>query len=373
MKFDDLPISHEVKRGIAKLGFTEMFPIQEQAIPLLLKRRNVIGQAKSGEGKTAAFGVPMVERLNWRARHIQALVLVPTRELALQVTHDINSFAKYTPLRATTIYGGVSMKRQINELRKGVQIVVGTPGRIIDHIGRGTLRLDRIMVAVLDEADRMLDMGFINDIEYILRQTPERKQISLWSATIDDRTKRLSKRYMPKAKMVLVSKDEIALETIEQHYLLVAPNEKFNMLVRLIDYRKIDRAIVFCRMRKIVDRLTNQLKRVRYDAEAIHGGLSQNRREQVLRAFREERLSLMVATDVAARGLDIEDVPYIINYDIPLDPYMYFHRIGRTARAGKSGTSITFVTYRESVELKRIEALTMTRIKKMSLPSEFFF
>jgi len=371
MKFEELPISPEVKRGIADLGFTEMFPIQEHAIPPLLKGRNVIGQAKTGTGKTAAFGVPMIERLDWKAKGVQALVLTPTRELALQVAEDINSYAKYTPLRAMTIYGGVSIERQINELRRGVQIVVGTPGRIIDHLKRGTLTLDGVKFVVLDEADRMLDMGFIDDIEYILRRTPKRKQISLWSATIDDRTRRLSRRYMPEAEMILVSRDEIAVEEIDQRYIRVAPYEKFDILQKLIDHLHIDRAIIFCRRRTTVDRLTGDLRRVGYDAAAIHGQLSQARREQVLDAFRERRLSLMVATEVAARGLDIEDVPFIVNYDIPRDPFMYFHRIGRTARAGKSGTAVTLVTYEEDEELRRIMALTRTRIRKMTLPPDF--
>jgi len=371
MRFEELTLSPEVQRGIADLGFTEMFPIQEQAIPPMLRGRNVIGQAKTGTGKTAAFGVPMIERLDWGARHVQGLVLAPTRELALQVTYDINSFAKYTPLRAMAIYGGVSIERQINELRRGVQMVVGTPGRIIDHLGRGTLTLEGIKVAVLDEADRMLDMGFIDDIDYILRRTPRQKQISLWSATIDDRTKRLWGRYMPEAELILVSKDEIALEEIDQRYIRVAPYEKFDILLKLIDHMHIDRALVFCRRRRTVDALTDDLRRAGYDAKAIHGQLSQARREHVLGAFRERRLRLMVATEVAARGLDIEDVPFIINYDIPRDPLMYFHRIGRTARAGKSGTAVTLVTYEEDWELKRIEDLTMTRIRKMTLPPDF--
>lgn len=371
MRFEELPLSPEVKRGIANLGFDEMFPIQKQAILPLLKGRNVIGQAKTGTGKTAAFGVPMIEKLDWKMRRVQGFVLAPTRELALQVTDDINSFAKYTSLRATAIYGGVSIERQINELRRGVQIVVGTPGRVIDHLNRGTLTLEDVKVAVLDEADRMLDMGFIDDIDYILKQTPRKKQISLWSATIDNRTMRLSRRYMPDAELILVSKDEIALEEIDQRYIRVAPFEKFDILLKLIDHKHIDRALIFCRRRRTVDVLTDELRKAGYDAEAIHGHLTQARREHVLEAFRERRLRLMVATEVAARGLDIEDVPFIINYDIPRDPLMYFHRIGRTARAGKSGTAVTLVTYEENFELKRIEALTMTRIRKMTLPPDF--
>ncbi|UCH57194.1 MAG: DEAD/DEAH box helicase [Candidatus Bathyarchaeota archaeon] len=371
MNFDELEISPEVRRGLADLGFQEMFPIQEQALPRMLEGENVIGQAKTGTGKTAAFGVPMIEKLDWDAEGVQGLVLAPTRELALQISSDLSDYGRYTPLRVLTVYGGVSIERQIQELRRGVHVVVGTPGRIMDHMRRGTLSLGRIKAVVLDEADRMLDMGFVDDIEWILRRTPEVKQISLWSATIDDRTRRLYKRYMPDARMILVSRDEIALETIDQRYIKVAPYEKFDILTKLIDHMRIDRALLFCRRRTTVDRLTNQLKRARYDAEALHGQLSQARREAVLERFREARLSLLVATEVAARGLDIEDIPFIINFDIPDDPLMYFHRIGRTARAGKAGTAVTFVTYEEDYELARIEALTGTRINKMTLPPDF--
>jgi ATP-dependent RNA helicase DeaD len=345
-----------------------MFPIQEQAIPQMMDGRNIIGQAKTGTGKTAAFGVPMIERLDWEERRVQGLVLAPTRELAVQIAADISSYGNHTPLRVLTIYGGVSIERQMDELRRGVHIVVGTPGRLIDHMRRGTLRLEGIKSVVLDEADRMLDMGFIDDIEYILRNTPREKQISLWSATIDDRTMRLSRRYLPNSETIIVSKDEIAVESIDQRYMIVAEHEKFETLKQLIDYLDVDRALIFCRRRITVDRLTARLKRERYDAEAIHGQLSQARREKVLRDFRESKLTFMVATEVAARGLDIVDVPFILNYDIPDDPFMYFHRIGRTARAGKSGVAVTFVTYDQNYEMERISALTGTPIKKMSLP-----
>lgn len=371
MKFEELPLSQEVKRGVADLGFTEMFPIQRVAIPRLLEGNNVVGQAKTGTGKTAAFGVPMIERIDWGSRRVQGLVLTPTRELAIQVADDINSYAKYTPLRAMTIYGGVSIERQINELRRGVHVVVGTPGRIIDHLDRGTLQLGGVKIAVLDEADRMLDMGFIDDIDYILRRTPKQKQMSLWSATIDERTSRLHKRYIPRAEMILLSKDEIALGAIDQRYIRVAAFEKYEILQKLINHVHIDRALIFCRRRTTVDDISYQLRRDGYDADAIHGQLSQARRERVLGSFREGKLSMMVATEVAARGLDIEDVPYIINYDIPLDPLMYFHRIGRTARAGKTGIAITLVTFEEDLEMKRIEAMTMTKIRKMTLPPDF--
>jgi ATP-dependent RNA helicase DeaD len=371
LNFDQLDSSKEVKKGHAELEFKEMFPIQEQSIPKMLNGENIIGQAKTGTGKTASFGVPMIENLDWNEKKVQGLIIAPTRELAVQIANDLSNYGKYTPLRVLTVYGGVSIQRQINELIRGVHVVVGTPGRLIDHMKRGSLRLEGVKSLVLDEADRMLDMGFIDDIEYILQRTPNHKQISLWSATIDDRTRRLSKRYMPNAKLILVSKDEIAVEAIDQRYIKVASYEKFDILQKLINHFDIDRALIFCARRITVDRLTGRLKRTGFNAEAIHGQISQARREAVLERFRNGQLSFMVATEVAARGLDIEDIPFIVNYDIPDDPLMYFHRIGRTARAGKSGTAVTFVTYEENEELKRIEALTGTPIKKMTLPPDF--
>jgi len=371
MKLDELDISPEVKKGLADLGFEEMFPIQEQAIPKMMDGVNVMGQAKTGTGKTAAFGVPMIEGLDWKERRVQGLVLAPTRELAVQIASDMGNYGKHTPLRVLTVYGGVSIQRQIQELQRGVHIVVGTPGRLIDHMRRGTLELSGLKSMVLDEADRMLDMGFVDDIEWILRRTPKDKQISLWSATIDDRTRRLSKRYIHNAEMISVSEDEIAVDTIDQRYMIIADYEKFETLERLINHLKIDRALIFCQRRITVDRLTSQMKRAGYDAEAIHGQLSQARREGDLDMFREMKITFMVATEVAARGLDIVDVPFIINYDVPDDPFMYFHRIGRTARAGKSGTAITFVTPEQHEEMARIEALTGIPIKKITLPPDF--
>jgi ATP-dependent RNA helicase DeaD len=371
MRFDELPISTEIKKGIAELEFDEMFPIQEESIPKILKGKNVIGMAKTGSGKTAAFGIPLIEILNLDEHRVQGLIIAPTRELAVQIKNDLASYGKYTPLEVLVVYGGVSIDNQIRKLRRGVHIVVGTPGRLIDHLKRGTLNLDGLKVVILDEADRMLDMGFIDDIEYILRQTPRKKQISLWSATIDDRTRRISKRYMPNAEMILLSRDEIAVDTIDQKYIKVPSFEKFDILEKLLNHMHIDRALIFCRMRVTVDILTNKLKKAGYDAEAIHGQISQFRREQVLEDFRNSKFRLMVATEVAARGLDIEDIPFIINYDIPDDPLMYFHRIGRTARAGKSGTAVTFVTFEEQFMLQQIEAMTRMKIEKMTLPPDF--
>ena len=366
-RFEDLPLSPEILRGIRELGFDELFPIQAQAIVPLLHGRDVIGQAQTGTGKTAAFGIPMLERLRGDDKHIQGLILVPTRELALQVADHINGFGKYTPLRTIPIYGGESIQKQIFALQRGVQVVVGTPGRVIDHLNRGTLRLNMVKVVVLDEADRMLDMGFRDDIEYILSRVPASHQISLFSATIDSSVMEISQRYMEKPEKILVSKDEIALPQITQLYAVVNPREKFDVLCRLIDLESIKRAIVFCKTRIGADRLSQGLRNCGYNAEAIHSDLSQTQRESIVRAFRDYRIDLLVATDIAARGLDIEGITHILNYDVPFDALMYFHRIGRTARMGREGTAITLVSYGELSEFERIKDLTKTRIEKIEI------
>jgi ATP-dependent RNA helicase DeaD len=366
-RFEDLPLSPEVLRGIRELKFEELFPIQAQAILPLLEGKDVIGQAQTGTGKTAAFGIPMLERLQRSDRHVQGLVLVPTRELAMQVADHINHFSKYTPLRAIPIYGGESIQKQIFSLQHGVQVVVGTPGRIIDHLKRGTLRLNTVRVVVLDEADRMLDMGFRDDIDYILAKVPANRQISLFSATIDSSVMDISHKYMDNPEKILVSKDEIALPQITQLYTVVNPREKFDVLCRLIDNENISRAIVFCGTRHGAARLSSELRRAGYNAEAIHADLTQAQREAIIEAFRNRRIQLLVATDVAARGLDIDGITHILNYDVPFDPLMYFHRIGRTARVGKDGTAITLVSYGQLSEFERIQGLTKTRMENIEV------
>jgi len=365
--FEDLPLSPEILRGIQELKFEELFPIQAEAIIPLLEGKDVIGQAQTGTGKTAAFGIPMLERLQYDNRHVQGLILVPTRELAIQVADHLNRLSKYTPLKALPIYGGESIQRQIFALQRGIRIVVGTPGRVIDHLERGTLKLNEVKVVVLDEADRMLDMGFRDDIDFILARVPKNRQLSLFSATIDPNVMKISHRYMNNPEKILVSKDEIALLQINQFYTIVNPFGKFEVLRMLIKEENIRRAIVFCRTRLGAAKLADMLRHHGYDAEALHADLSQPQREAIIEAFRCHRTQLLVATDVAARGLDIEGITHILNYDIPFDAIMYFHRIGRTARVGKGGTAITLVAYSELSELKRIQALTKTRIEKMEM------
>jgi len=373
MRFEQLPIKDEIKKAIKDLGFSDMFPIQENAIPPMLKGKNVVGQAKTGTGKTAAFGVPMLQLLDQKSGDVEGLVVAPTRELAQQITDDINSYGKYLKMEATAIYGGVSYSPQINDLRKGVTIVVGTPGRLIDLMNRGNLDLKNVKMVVLDEADRMFDMGFYDDIAHILQNLPKKRQISLWSATFDERTMNLSKRFMSEYVEVNMSRDEIGNLDITQYYMVMAPHEKQENLKEVIDYFKIDRGLIFCRTKFTVDRLTSFLKRNKISAEPIHGDYSQARRQGALDSFREGKFELMIATEVAARGLDIDDVPYIINFDIPEDPHMYFHRIGRTARAGKKGVAITFVLPDQELELERIKAITKSDIEKWSLPPSFLF
>ena len=373
MNFDELEIKQEIKKALKEIGFEDMFPIQENAIPPMMEGKNVVGQAKTGTGKTAAFGVPMLNNLDPNSGHVEGFVLAPTRELAQQITDDINTYGRHTKIWATPIYGGVSIHGQFSELRKNPTIVVGTPGRIMDHMRRGTLDLRKVTMVVLDEADRMFDMGFFDDIEWIMNQLPRRKQVSLWSATIDDRTRELSARFMPDAVTVNMSRDEIALTTIKQYYMVLAAHEREDALQRLIEYFDIDRGIVFCRTKYMVDRLSSNLRRAGISAEPLHGDFTQARRQQMLDTFRDGDYDLLIATELAARGLDIADVPFIINYDIPDDPNMYFHRVGRTARAGKEGTAITFVMPDQEMELERIKAITQTELEKFALPPSFLF
>jgi len=355
-----------VSRSIEELGFENLFPIQAQAIMPLLEGRDVIGQAQTGTGKTAAFGVPMVERLNPEIQTVQGLVLVPTRELAVQVAAHISLFAKYAKLKVLPVYGGEPIGRQMRALQCGVQIVVGTPGRVIDLLERRILNLSSVKVLVLDEADRMLDMGFIDDIEYVLSRVPSSRQTSLFSATIDKTVMSVCNRYMKNPEKILVSKDEIALTQMKQYYVVVNPHSKFETLCNILNENHIDRAIIFCRTRRGTSTLADNLQRRGYNAQPLHAGFTQLQRDFVVNSFRTGKLKLLVATDVAARGLDIQGITHIINYDVPLDALVYFHRIGRTARMGREGTAITLVSYGELSDFNNIKALTKTKIEEIA-------
>ncbi len=362
--FRDLPLSSEVMKGIEELGFTNLFPIQAEAIVPMLEGKDVIGQAKTGTGKTAAFGIPIIERLDPRLNNVQAIVLEPTRELAMQIAKHISRIGRHAHVKALPVYGGESIQNQISALRMGVHIVVGTPGRVIDHLKRGTLNLSSVKIVVLDEADRMLDMGFIDDIEYILSRSPKDRQTALFSATIDDTVMNVCDRYMKNPSKILVSKDEIAPLQIDQHYMVVNSANKFKTLCNVLDENHIERAIIFCRTRSYTTILADKLRRQGYDAKPLHAGFTQPQRDSIVSLFREGKLKFLVATDVAARGLDIHGITHIINYDVPLDALVYFHRIGRTARVGKDGTAITLVGYGEIPQFNKIKALTKTTIEE---------
>jgi ATP-dependent RNA helicase DeaD len=363
--FEDLPLTPEVKKGIEELGFSNLFPIQAQAIIPLLEGKDVIGQAQTGTGKTAAFGIPMVERVNPKNKRVQGLVLAPTRELAIQVAQRISRFSRYSSLKVLPVYGGEPINKQIRALERGVHIVVGTPGRVIDHLRRGTLNLSSTKVVVLDEADRMLDMGFVDDINYILSRVPKDRQLSLFSATIDQSVMDVCHRYMRNPEKILVSKDEIALTQLNQYYMVVNPRSKLEYLLDILKHNNMGKAIIFCNTRRGTDWLAHKLNRYGYDAKSLHGGFTQAQRDHVSNSFRNGKLRMLIATDVAARGLDIQGITHIINYDVPLDALVYFHRIGRTARMGNDGTAITLVGYGEMAELSKIKTLTKTNIEEL--------
>ncbi len=356
-------------KAIKDLGYEEPTPIQAQTISRMLAGKDVIAQAQTGTGKTAAFALPIIENLSPEKGAPQALVMTPTRELAVQVAEAFHSYGKYHNIAVLPVYGGQPIDRQLRALSRGVQVVVGTPGRIIDHINRGTLKLGEVKVVILDEADEMLAMGFIEDIETILEQTPQGRQTGLFSATMPDPIVRLSKRYLHDPERITVQTAHLTVPQVRQIYYEVGHRDKLEMLARIIDYEAPTSAIIFCRTKSEVDALGERLTARAYPAETLHGDLNQAQRDRVMGRFRSGQVELLVATDVAARGLDIEHVSHVINYDIPLDPEVYVHRIGRTGRAGRTGCAITLVTPRERRLLREIERLIGTSIQRMRLPT----
>lgn len=367
--FAQFGISKAILDALADMGFEEPSPIQAACIPLVLDGRDVIGQAQTGTGKTAAFGIPIVERVT-PAPRVQAIVLAPTRELAIQVAEEIGKIAKYKRgVRALPIYGGQSIEHQIRAMRKGVQIVIGTPGRVLDHLRRRTLRLDDVRFFVLDEADEMLDMGFIDDIEAILRLVPKDRQTLLFSATMPPEIRRLAFQYMNRPEVVAISRGSVAAPTVTQVYYRALESQKLDVLCRILDTEDVERGILFCRTKKGAAELAQALQARGYSADALHGDLNQSQRNKVMDAFRSGELELLVATDVAARGIDVENVTHVINYDIPQDPESYVHRIGRTGRAGKTGMAITLVTPREMKQLQHIERTVKVSIEPRDVPT----
>ncbi|MHC5269159.1 degradosome RNA helicase CshA [Enterococcus sp. LJL98] len=370
MKFKDLNLSPDLLAAVERAGFEEATPIQAETIPLALEGKDVIGQAQTGTGKTAAFGLPMLEKIDAGKRQVQGLVIAPTRELAIQTQEELHRLGRDKKIRVSAVYGGADIGRQIRQLKDNPHIVVGTPGRMLDHIKRNTLKLATVETLVLDEADEMLNMGFLEDIETIIAQVPEERQTLLFSATMPPAIKNIGVRFMKKPEHVAIKAKEMTADLIEQFYIRSKDFEKFDIMTRLLDVQTPELTIVFGRTKRRVDELSRGLEARGYRAEGIHGDLTQQKRMSVLRAFKNGQLDILVATDVAARGLDISGVTHVYNYDIPQDPESYVHRIGRTGRAGKEGVSVTFVTPNEMSYLHVIENLTKKRMTPLRPPSE---
>jgi len=371
LKFEDMKLSPEIKRAVKDMGFEEATPIQSQSIPLLLEGKDVLGQAQTGTGKTCAFGIPILEKIDPKDRSLQAIVLCPTRELAIQVAEEIKQLSKYKRgVYILPVYGGQPIDRQLKALSQGVQLVIGTPGRVQDHLDRGSLRLDKVKIAVLDEADEMLDMGFIEDIERILRKMPKERQTLFFSATMPSAFLKLTEKYQRKPAHVKVVHEQLTVPSIEQSFYEVKDPIKVEALTRLIDFHNLKLALIFCNTKNGVDTLVEHLQARGYSAEGLHGDLKQVQRDRVMGKFRRGAVDLLVATDVAARGLDINDIEAVFNYDLPQDEEAYVHRIGRTARAGKAGKAFTFITGKsEFFKLKNIQKYSKAKIFQKGLPS----
>ncbi|WP_227396501.1 DEAD/DEAH box helicase [Jeotgalibacillus aurantiacus] len=367
--FSELPISPAILKSIKRMGFEEATPIQAGTIPLSTEGKDIIGQAQTGTGKTAAFGIPMLEKIDTRSSSIQGLIIAPTRELAIQVSEELYKIGADKRVRVLSVYGGQDIQRQIRAMKKRPHIIVGTPGRLLDHINRRTLKLDEVQTLVLDEADEMLNMGFIDDIESILKNLPETRQTLLFSATMPAPIRKIAERFMTEPETVKVKAKEMTVENIEQFFVKAHEREKFDVLSRLLNVQSPELAIVFGRTKRRVDELARALEIRGYMAEGIHGDLTQAKRMSVLKKFKEGRIDVLVATDVAARGLDISGVTHVYNYDIPQDPESYVHRIGRTGRAGKTGMAMTFVTPREMNYLRVVEQTTKKKMNQMHPPS----
>lgn len=367
--FYEFGIHHQLLRAINEMGFEEATPIQSEAIPVALQGRDLIGQAQTGTGKTAAFGIPIIEKVNEASGHIQAIVLTPTRELAMQVAEELNRIGQYKSVKALPIYGGQEIHRQIKALKNRPQIIVATPGRLMDHIRRGTIRLHTIDIVVLDEADEMLNMGFVEDIETILKEIPEKRQTLLFSATMPRAIQEIAQRFMKDPQLIKIQTKEVTVANIAQQYIELPEKQKFDALCRLLDIHSPELAIIFGRTKRRVDELTEALQKRGYAAEGIHGDMSQAKRDMALRRFKAGLIEALVATDVAARGLDISGVTHVYNFDMPQDPESYTHRVGRTGRAGKTGLAVTFATPRELDHLRLIEKVTNRKMERQPIPT----
>jgi ATP-dependent RNA helicase DeaD len=368
--FSELGLSPELLRAVEKLGFEQAAPIQAEAIPVLMSGKDVVGQSQTGSGKTAAFGIPAVEKVDPALRAVQVLILCPTRELAVQVSEEIHKLAFFKRgVQSLPIYGGQSYERQFFGLKQGAQIVIGTPGRVMDHMRRGTLRLETVKMAILDEADVMLNMGFREDIETILQAVPVERQTVFFSATMPKPIRDLIEKYSRNPQSVKIEQKSMTVPTVEQVYYEVDRRGKMELLTRLIDLHDLKLGIIFCNTKRMVDDLVDYLEAAGYQADRLHGDMTQNMRDRVMNKFRQSGLEFLVATDVAARGIDVDDVEVVFNYDLPYDPEDYVHRIGRTGRAGKSGRAIALVPYRELFQIRNIERFANVRIQRGRIPT----
>lgn len=370
MTFEEMCLDTRIMRAIAEMGFEQPSPIQAQSIPIAVEGKDMIGQARTGTGKTASFGIPMLQRINPKDKSLQAIVLCPTRELAIQSANEIRKLAKFLHgIKVLPIYGGQEISKQIRSLKGGVQIVIGTPGRVMDHLRRHTLKPQTVDIVVLDEADEMLNMGFREDIETILGQLPEERQTMLFSATMPKPILEIAKRYLHEPEIVKVIQKELTVPKIEQYYYEVNPRKKNEVLSRLLDMYDPSLSLVFCNTKRKVDELVADLKGRGYFAEGLHGDMKQSQRDRVMNGFRNGRTDILVATDVAARGIDVDDVEAVFNYDVPQDDEYYVHRIGRTGRAGREGRAFTLVVGKEIYKLKDIQRYCKTKIRRQPIPS----
>ncbi|MGF0040584.1 DEAD/DEAH box helicase [Peptoniphilaceae bacterium SGI.131] len=369
MKFEQLPISEEILNAIKEMGFEEASKIQAQTIKPIIEGKDLIAQSQTGTGKTAAFAIPSLELID-NERSIQILVLAPTRELTIQISKEMKKLAKYKPsIKILPIYGGTDIKRQLKALKDGVQVVIGTPGRIMDHMRRKSLKLDKLKILVLDEADDMFDMGFREDMATILSQTNENKQTCFFSATLGPDIKTFSKLYQKDPLTIKVTRDEVTAKNIKQYYLELSEKMKTEILARLLTIHKPELAIVFCNTKKEVEQLLTKLTQKGFNADGLHGDLKQEQRDIVMKKFRQKTINVLIATDIAARGLDIANLDLVINYDLPQDQEYYVHRIGRTARAGKDGISLTFITDKDRFKFNQIMNYTKVEMEKLELPT----
>ena len=370
IRFEEMGLSEEIQKAVRYMGFEEASPIQAKAIPAMISGIDLIGQAQTGTGKTAAFGIPILEKVDPKLKKLQAIVLCPTRELAIQVADEIRNLSRYMHgIKVLPIYGGQDIVKQIRSLKSGTQIVIGTPGRVMDHMRRKTMKLDFVHTVVLDEADEMLNMGFREDIEFVLSGVPEERQTVLFSATMPKPIMEITKKFQNNAKVIKVTKKELTVPNIEQYYYDVKPKKKEEVLSRLLDIYSPRLSVVFCNTKKQVDLLVNALLGRGYFAAGLHGDMKQEQRDRVMQGFRTGKTEILVATDVAARGIDVDEVEAVFNYDLPQDDEYYVHRIGRTGRAGREGRAFSFVSGKEVYKLKEIQRYCKTKIYAQKVPS----